>query len=229
MKKSSVIIFTIFVLFFSFGLSLYAQTRSEKVTTRVGNPTTQPPTQGGEAPPPPQDIRQGIIDEFGITMNGFTQEQLQWAWEKYWDVSHTNFINLVRGTVVTAHSGMSEQTGCKTFLLRDELGITRGDATLFKVVLIHEFGHIIYWCGDGERATTDHENAFVSEGGMTGYGASGCYGTPPITEDYAEMITYYLNRNVLEQTGCELRGVVPFADGKYPKHFETARKILGDY
>jgi hypothetical protein len=203
------------------------RTESNKVITKVGNPQD---TTHGTAPPPPADIRQGIIDQFGITMNGFQPQQLQWAWEKFWDVSHTNFIDLVRGTEITAFDGMSEQTGCRSFLLRSSLGIDRGDETLFKVVLIHEMGHIIYHCNVESKAhIVDHENAFSAEGGMTLYGETACYGTEPTHEDYAEMIAYYLNPGVIEQTACGSRGVVPFADGKYPLHFMTAKEILGDY
>ena len=202
------------------------KTESNKVETRVGNPKATTP---GNAPPPPSDLRQGIIDEFGITFNGLSQEKLQYAWEKFWDIKHTKFFDLLGNVTIDIHDDTSEQVNCNLIRLRRGL-VEDGGEVLFKAVITHELSHIIYHCNDESLShTVDHENAFAAEGGVTYYGEVACYGTAPITEDYAEMLAYYLNPGVVEQTGCGSRGVVPYADGKFPKHYATAKMILGDY
>lgn len=213
--------------------------KSSPFCTKVGDPTRPSPclsqtetTSLGSRPQAPDidsvNLRQAIIDGFGITMNGFSPQQLQWAWEKFWDVSKTNFINLTKGTAIEAASGtISEQIGCRSV----RVGSAFSEPTLFKIVLTHELSHVIYWCNnDSLSRRSEHHNVFSQEGGVTGYGASGCLGTPPHTEDYAEMIAYYLNKGVVEQTArCNNRGQIPFDGVKFPLHLNLARTILGEY
>lgn len=204
---------------------------SNEVITRVGNPIIATPSGTRvslDRPQPPiiaGDPRQAIIDTFGITMNGFGQQHLLWAWYKFWDVSNTQFITLVRGTTITLIAGLSEQLGCKSVLFKPP-----ATQEAFNVVLIHELGHIAYWCNpDAQSGKTQHENVFAQEGGMTGYAQYACFGTPPVNEDYAEMLTYYVNPGIKEVIDCHIRDQVPFGDDRYPLHFNLANSILGAY
>lgn len=228
MKK--IFFLTIFALFIP--LTIYAadSTQSNTVITQFGNaPQDQKPKTSSPrsiVAPPEGDLREVLINTFGITMNGFNQKQLQWAWEKLTSVQQTNFTSLTRGTVMTATSGsISSQTGCRTV----NLG-TYNDETVFKVTLNHELGHIIYWCNENpQNKKSEHQDAFNKEGGITGYAANPCYGTSGLTEDYAEMVAYYLNPNITELTPCHNRGVVPFANGKYPMHYNIAKGVLENF
>lgn len=233
MKKKTLIVLTLISSIMITTLSPLAsadyRSESNKTMTRVGNPTSGSPGSESPAPPPPSDIRQGIIDEFGITFNGLSQEKLQFAWEKFWDIKHTNFFNLLGDVTVDIHDDTSEQVNCGLIKLRRGL-VENGGEELFKVVITHELSHIIFHCNDESKShRIDHENAFADEGGVTLYGEVACYGTSPISEDYAEMLAYYLNPGVIEQTGCGSRGVEPYADGKFPEHFKVAKMILGEY
>lgn len=206
--------------------------------TMVGNPSPTPISIPGGASTPapsidPTNLRQAIIDRFGITMNGYSNKHLQWAWEKFWNVSNTNFIPLVRGSRATAISGdISRQLGC--------VNNTKGlggiielspyvNETVFKVILIHELGHVVYWCNEDPKTfRTEHVNALGVEGGVTGYGDKPCYGSSRVTEDYPETIAYYLSPGVPEQTPCNRRvGQIPYANGKFPLHYNVARSIVG--
>lgn len=219
-----------------FPILVSAQTTySPCAVTKIGSPTAlpilPPGCQTGIRPKPPaypSDLRQAMIDKFQVTLNGFGQDQLKWAWEKFWDVSNTKFPALVKGTTLTAvEPGLSEQTGCRT--------VNMGAYTteeLFKVIIIHELGHVIRNCNqDIDSLKSAHLDALSHEGGVTAYADTACLpGTDRESEDYAEMIAYFLNPDVVEQTvrSCN-RGVVPFANNKYPKHFALAKQILGNY
>lgn len=231
MEKKYFLLFAAFFLvsscFFA-SVATAQKAESNEVLTKVGNPIITSPPGGGtrpKAPPITGDARAAIIQKFGITMNGFNEQNLQWAWEKFWDVSNTRFIELAKGTIVTQTSGIPEQTGCKSLLINNSATQQR-----LNVILLHELGHVIYWCNpDSISGNTEQANIFAKEGGITGYGSSACFGTPPVNEDYAEMITYYLNPGVVEMVECNNRRQIPFADGKYPLHYDLARKILGVY
>lgn len=223
MKQRLFLIILFLTLLFLTTQSVLAQNTVEK-RTRVGN---APIGSGARVtpPPPPENLATAIQQQFGITMIGFGRPHLQWAWEKFWDVSHTRFTELAKGTTITATTAVSEQLGCRKIILNPQ---TSGDQ--FKVVLFHELGHIIDHCPpDTQSFKTEHARVFLHEGPITGYAEFSCYGTPKVDEDYAEMITYYLNPTVKEVINCHNRGTFPFANGKYPMHFELARKILGEY
>lgn len=232
------------------GTNSASTTTSESTwCTKVGNPTTVNPcsaltgqaTATGSADHPkappidPSGLRQAIIDQFGITMNGFGSVQLQWAWEKLWDMSKTNFNKLIHGKSpnVTAQAvapSDSQQLNCGQV----NVGVYQQEV-LFKIVLTHELGHIIYWCNENElNRKREHAVAYADEGAVTGYGepvnGKACTGTPAITEDYPEMITYYLNPGIPEQTvSCSNRKQIPYGNGRYPLHFNIATQVLGNY
>lgn len=177
----------------------HAQTKSNKVIYNVGNPPS--PSAGvspslGNAPPPPADIRQGIIDQFGITMNGFDQAHLQLAWEKFWEIAPTKYISLIRGSKIIAlgYTGGSRQVGC--FGGATSVELVQYNGQYFKFILTHELGHVIRNCNP--RNVTkydDHVNAVSKEGAVSYYGgnATKCTGSDNYSEDYADMITYYVN------------------------------------
>lgn len=165
-------------------------------------------------------------------MTGFPRQNMEWAWQKLWDVSNTNFINLVRGTRIrVVLPRYTQQTGCRSV----DLGAFSSEE-LFKVVLVHELGHVIRNCNlDSVNKKDEHFSVWQQEGGVTGYARTACtYGSPGtfqyISEDYAEMITYYLNPSANEQTAsCAGTAPNPYSGGRYRLHFTVARDILGTY
>lgn len=175
---------------------------------------------------PAGDLQQTILTQFGVTMSGFSDTQLQWAWEQLARLSSTNFTNLARGTKITKIPGfVSEQTNCRSVNLGDYQ-----DKTLFQVTITHELGHIIYWCNANDKNyKTEHSKAFDIEGGVTGYAqfAYECYKSTSITEDYAETTAYYLNPGIVEQTRCHNRGQAPFGNSRYPMHYNVGTSIYG--
>lgn len=187
-----------------------AQVSTSCKTTKIGNPNgSEPPlpqdcqgggsgSPGNEGPKPPNypsDLRQAIIDKFGITCNGFDDQHLKWIWEKLWDTSWTKWNDLVKGAIVQAKPPPgSKRIGCPpsiTVMLS-----TYSDETLFKYLLTHELSHSISGCKD--RATVrwnESVNAWNAEGGVTPYGANAeqCTGSDHYGEDYAESLAMFLN------------------------------------
>lgn len=230
-----------------------SQSRTSKVCVKVGEPPeplpavcTQPDTApavpttpkvpGGprpQAPEPEGDIRGAILEEFGITMNGYPKQNLQWAWEKFWEISNTNFNSLVRGSLIQLTSvSNSQQIGCP-----GETSVLLGafsEESAFKHVLIHELGHVIRNCAGRERAQeTAFLNALEKEGGVSYYGqnAPACTGSDRPSEDYAEMIAYYLNPGVpvASYLKCYQASQSPYSREDFPLHYQVARDVLGDY
>lgn len=212
------IIFLGLFLFSHTGYTEAAETACVK--TKVGNPQTEPTmppecltspsettnsgentgsgtgSETGTTPPNyPADLRQAIIDKFGIYMNNFSQQHLKWAWEKYWDVSGSRFNELVKGSIVTSQGagGYSSQVGCP-----GSESVRLGEyatESFFKFILIHELGHVVRNCNSRERIQyTAHLNALAAEGAVSYYGANAsyCTGSDNPSEDYADMIAYYL-------------------------------------
>lgn len=221
MKQLLLFITTLFFLFVV-TTTVVAQSSVEK-STRVGNPPIPSPGQKVPAPPAnPATLQADIEKQFGIRMEGYSQKHMQWAWEKLWDVSHTNFIKLINPQPgsIRMIPGPSQQHGPKYITLE-----AWNDEELFKIVLIHELSHCIYWYNkDADSRQTEHNNLFGTIGGVTGYGATNK------TENYPEMITYYLNPGIIERTSKNYnKPIVPYANGRNSQYFELAKKILGDY
>ncbi len=223
--------------------------QSNQFVTKVGDPQGPPPNTSSpgsgvktSAPPSPANLRQAIIDKFGIELNGFSDQELNWAWEKFWDISHTNFFNLVKGRIVNRTSGPGESSGVSGCSIEFSYYT---DQTLFNVVLIHELGHVIQNCTpDTKSLDSEHSKVYANGANpLTGYGnaknfspngvALSCFGYTAAGENYAEMITYYLNPNVKEMTvrqgTCDNNGVVPFSGLNHQDYFLLAKKILGTY
>lgn len=242
-------IFPFLIFVFIFPTNVFAQYQTNaSATTKVGNPKTSPPggndTGGGgggiPAPPVPGDIKQAIRNTFGITMNSFDDQHLQWAWEKFWDISDTQFIDLIRGAVVTGLQGDSQsmQNGCPpNETVR--LGQYR-NREYFKFILTHELGHSIQICKTHVQSRyEEHKNAFAAERGVSFYANNSvsCSGSRNVTnlnEDYADTIAYFLNPSAgLASGGCPNLGEPQsppnpfFVENRHPLHYTVAKGILG--
>lgn len=187
------------------------------------SPTTPGQVPQQTIPSDPQGIQQAIKSRFNITMNGFElrKDLLQWAYRKLESVSNTRLLELVSGTVITA-SGSSSQTGCNTLNIRS----TIENEQLLGIILTHELGHIIRNCKQSQYQ--QHLDALNREKGITLYARTLCGSegsTDSTSEDYAEMIAYYLNPDAPEQTSCS-GGGNPYANGGYPLHKKVAEDIL---
>lgn len=202
----------------------------------TGTPPAPPPAPppGPPKPPPAADkLRDSLISEFDLTMNGFGEQWLRWTWEKLTAVSGTRFVNFIRGSTVQAVAqGDSEQVGCPGSGTTVKLG-AYPDEELFKLVFIHEFGHVIRNCPNSQsNYYAEHDNAYTKEGGVSYYArnAAACTGSDNKSEDYADMIAYYLNPNTTRQTArCSPENKNPNLKINFPLHYNTARSILGDY
>lgn len=192
----------------------------------------------GEVPPPPEDIRQGIIDKFGITMNGFDTDHLTWAWNALWELSNTNFPQLVRGITISASSGGSAQVGCAGADVSVRLGQYTPE-NFFKFIFTHELGHVIQACTPrSESHYSDALNAYSTEGGVSFYAnnATNCFpdgSVSNINENYADIIAYYLNPQAGLASGPISCGGPssppnPFFAGttNYPLSFSVGEQVL---
>jgi hypothetical protein len=206
---------------------------------KVGKPAGPPPpcntstsgnspTNDGTHPvvPPVQDgdFVKAVKNKFDITLVGYDQQHAKWVWEKFWDVSNTNFPTLVKGVTATNQPG-SQQLDNNSIIVEGY-----GDEQLFKVVFIHELGHIIRHRTDDN--ITDVENAILAEGYVTNYAqnANSCTGSDSFNEDYAEMIAYYLNPASPSITArCSDRAANTYQNGNHPIHYAIAKSILGNY
>ncbi len=242
--------------------------KSNKVCTKVGNPSGTSPCEGTEVAPPgvvtpptgpiPQtgckdeqgnditcprptapnipdsELIGALKDKFGITLSGFGNNYARALWEKMWEVSNTKFPELVKGALITVGAG--SQTGCKEV----NVPLVPSQET-FTILVFHELGHVIRNCSSrGDSAWDTHLAAIASEGYVSIYSNNPCtYSAQELeknrdwihqSEDYAEMITYYLHQDKRQQTvRCAGGGTNPFADGAAPAHFEAVKQILGPY
>jgi len=184
----------------------------------------------------PARLKESLISQFGITMDGFDNAHLQWAWEKFWEVSNTNFTRFIRGSVIQiTDPRRSEQKGCPG---RDPVTVLLGqyDQALFKYILTHELGHTIQHCTGSNSFSAEHLNAYNREGGVTYYAnhaaSQSCsHGTANnVNEDYAEMIALYLNPSAnVRAVNCDTTGRYTNLRVEFPLHYNVARSILGDY
>lgn len=221
--------------------------RSNNLCVRVGEPTVEkpascnqnanPPLSFGphpQAPPVEGDLQVEIQRQFGISMiGGYDQQHLQWAWEKFWEVSNTNFNSLIKGAVIQVTSvSNTQQVNCPP-----NVTVLIGqfpEETAFKHILMHELGHAIRNCAGRERA---QESAFMSahktEGGVSYYAqnASSCTGSDSTSEDYAEMIAFYLNPGtpVASYLKCYPAAQNRYTEQEFPLHYRVARDVLGAY
>lgn len=194
------------------------------------------------APPPANgDFKQAIADKFGIDFQGqeFTAGHLQAAWEvlnQAQQVAPKFFGLLGRGITAATHTDTSERVGNTIyFSTRADSFFMRGSPQQFKVLLIHELGHIIRGDPGSTKANNydrQLQSAVGKDGGyLTGYGENPCYGTPNIDEDFAETVTYYVNKGAKEEDlGCGIKstnGINPLKSGLYPAHLDFIQTALG--
>lgn len=205
------------------------QTDSNTVRTRVGDPKEAPILTN--IPSPPQDIRQGILETFGVTMNGFDQDHLRWTWERLWEISQTKFTELIRGSRVEATTGLSTQVGCFGGSVSLYLGQYQ-PREFFKFIILHEFAHIIQACHPRSVSfQIEQQNAFSQEGAVSYYAAnaSSCSGSNSYNEDYADMLAYYLDVAAGLSSGPKGCGASnppnPYING-FGTHKEVAGRIL---
>lgn len=162
------------------------------VITKVGNPLGTPPVC------PTGDLKQAIIEEFGVSMNGFDETHLQWTKDAFEAASNTNFINLIRGATIEARCSDcgSQRVGCQDDDVSIYLGQYDSSAEYFKFILIHELGHFVHACQPRSvNGYTNHLNAIYIDGPISYYAghATQCALSDNNSEDYADMIAYYLN------------------------------------
>ena len=165
---------------------------SNCVITKVGNPT-------GVAPVcPTGNLRQIIINEYHVTMNGFDESHLLWAKEAFQAASGTNFPSLIAGAIIEARCSDcgSQRVGCQEDDVSIYLGQYDTSAAYFKFILTHELGHFIHAClPRSVSGYTQHLNAILLDGPISYYAghAAQCTLSDNNSEDYADMIAYYLN------------------------------------
>lgn len=215
--------------------------------TQVGQPTTEKPalppecsSSGGgsfgpcqEAPAPPSDIKQAIIDKWGITLN-LNNFQLLGAWEEFHEIDCTGFLQDLNGTLVNSWgNGYAQQFSCPgTSGNQGETDVMFSNdwnGEFMKAILIHELTHVWQLCTSrGEQNKIGNDEAVGSESWLTNYSRSGGCGfdIDPYKEDHADAIALYLNPEQGELTCGEGRGN-PFAGGGFPAHSSNAESAVG--
>ncbi|HRN95869.1 MAG TPA: hypothetical protein PLD54_00300 [Candidatus Levybacteria bacterium] len=219
-------------IFLSFGLTHIAnaqlRTDSDPITTRVGNPPTSSDPISGNIPPIEGDPFQAVQNTFGVSISkSFPEIYAIWAWELLWRVSNTSFDERVRNTQISRNDEGSSMKGCEPRKIEMK-GTYGNNRQLFDVVFTHEMGHIIRSCSDPNFA--DEHNIARREGQLTSYSQTLCLWDTPTpwnyeSENYAEMIAYYLNPTAPAQTACT-PGPNPFDNGAHPLQKDVARQIL---
>lgn len=241
MYKKSLALLFIALTFLCLTTNVIAQTASWK--TKVGNPPETgvhptPPYTPGDSNHQGCDYRCAIKKEFDINVIGyFTQDTLEWFWEKLWEVSQTNFIPLIKGTSIQSTGSDKGYSGIHGN------GITLSNYRaefLIKIVFIHEYGHWIQRYRDGKNFAREHAQLIaerepgetpISKYATPGPNGLACSGVNWPGEDYADMIAYYLNPEFTDITVvlCAGKEVNPYLNGGHPKHKKIAEMILGPY
>jgi len=234
--KIVLFLFFLLVVFSSPAFAQEAQSNIERI--KFGNPAGGFGTGGtSNIPKATGDIRQGLIDSFGITLNGFDNEHLQWFWNLFWSTSNTNFPKLTSGITIQAngYSGISEMIGCSPGFVNVNLGQYSPEA-FFKFIATHEIGHYIQACKPAnETKIVEQRNAHDSEGALSEYASNTARCFPGwnnnYNEDYADMIAYYLHPSAGLSSGPSSCGLTnnpqnPFSTGKFPLHLSIAEEIL---
>lgn len=218
---------------------------SEKCITQVGSPTTPSPgplgctggsNSGGGgpagpcgAPPPyPSDIKNAILEKWGITLN-LPLHQLQNAWKEFHEIDCTGILQEIKGSVVASWTNeFSQQMGCP-----GQAGPHLYIGSVFQgewveTHIMHELTHIWQMCSRrGETNRLENVIAYDTEGGITNYSRTSCgFDIDRYNEDHAESISLYLNPQSGEST-CATTNVNPFTTGRYPIHKATAQKGTG--
>lgn len=190
-----------------------------------------------------QKLHDNILTQFKINFNSsFSYNYLKWAWEKLWQASNTNFSRLINpnNVVISVNpigddSSLNEQTGPSSISMRLRSRSTKQPypEQLFKIIFIHELGHIIEQNNASKKS--ELQNIISQEGSITNFSGHSdvCVGDINLNEDFAETFAYYLNPDIPEQSlgigpQCEppLPAVPPFQRNK-PLHQKFAADLLG--
>ena len=201
------------------------KSQSNPVKISIGKPAFTP----GNIPPITGNPRDAVFNQFRVNImpTSFSEEYSRWAWEFLWKSSNTTFDERIRGTTVSRNDEGSRQTGCKSISIRGTY-----DQETFNIVFAHEMGHIILNCTDNNYKDA-HNNARANEGQLTIYSKLLCtynsYGEwQKESENYAEMIAYYLNPEFDSHTTQCGREPNPYLNGGHPEHHNVAQKILSE-
>lgn len=212
-------------------------------------PGTVPPAPKGYAP-----LQAAISSTFGISMaDGFSINYLNWTWQILWETKNTSFLSLLLqgsgGSPVSINvapslpgggQDINRQLNCSTIQIRSVSQSTGGayPEPLFKIVLIHELSHIIEQCVPDSLSKKSSLAQILNnnrEAYLTNYSKNNCAGgTNALNEDYAEMLAYYLNPEIKEQSlgigaACEPTdpNKNPYDNSAKPLHKNLASEILG--
>lgn len=166
---------------------------SNQVNTIIGNGKSIA-DNGTVAPPITGDKRQAIINKFNITMNGFDDPHLEAAWEFFWRVSNTKFNSLISGSIINASiNNISSQVGCPSGISVEIFPYLPKE--FFQYLLSHELGHVVANCQRPSARQDEIAIAAQDEGAVSYYGgnAPACTGSDNYSENYADVVAYYLN------------------------------------
>lgn len=188
--------------------------------------------------PPGADYAAEISKNFRINFirGKFTENHLRWAWGILSQAKTItpNFFNLIGTVTVDTRLQIGERVGNTIFFSTDPKSFfSSADELGFKVLLIHELGHVIR----GDPGLTQQrydqllQQAINQDGGyLTGYGQNACTGTLAVDEDFAETVAYYINKGTPERNlACGQKsfdGLNPLYSGRYPNHMSFIRSIL---
>ncbi len=231
-----ILIITLLAIVLAGGLSLFP---TEPVT-----PAFHP-----LAPPCPTDIQKAIQEKFHLVVYDSDPKKTQscWLWKKLWDISNTKF-NALLPTNYPIYIGKDRDGNNIGVSVTSNDGYTnlrnQDNELNFDIIAFHELSHAIDKNNPTSKShRSDLNSIWDKEGGITEYGNIGS--SPPCGgdayskdnatgEDYAEMLTYYLNPKGTESTDCppSLRlhpGENPYDHNRYPLHKQLAKTILGAY
>ncbi len=193
----------------------------------------------------------GVVKELGmckvaptgsVKIIGFDAQHTEWINQLLAKYSNTNLSRLIQGTTIMPVAeqvnwtiGSSEPGGSCTIQMYQY-----PNQSMFDILLTHEFGHVIDFCTTSKDSLHDeHTTVFKDEKGVTDYARNNCVsgtegrGRPSEAEDYAEMISYYLNpgANVVSDCKSNPNAVEanPYNNGGFPEHYNLAKQILGTY
>lgn len=198
----------------------------------------------------PLDLEKAINEKFGITMQGFNNQQLTWVWELFNKISQTKFNQNTKGAIIKQTPEPNEysaQVGCNNhsldYLSPKGYGVElfpHTDGNRFKLTILHELGHVIWHCNgstskqwqkDFEAVLANEEtvSAYASNPGCTiGFKEDNLQGRK-LSEDFAETVAYYLIQDVAERPikNCPQNSSPPFEGVNHPMHKQFIKNILG--
>jgi len=214
------------------------------VITKVGDPKDPPPplpalctsnTSSGSgglpagpcqvAPPVPANVKQAIIDKWGITLN-LPDDQIALAWGEFYQIDCTGFLQDIKGTTIGSWgNAYAQQFSCPGAGDANIQFSNQWSGRFMQTILVHEMTHVWQNCStNGEQNKLDNDAAFEAEGGLTMYSRTGCsFNVDLSNEDHADTIALYLNPDQGELT-CGGGAPNPFSTGYYPKHKASAEK-----